>query len=181
MEKFEFHTPENSEGATKELLTEIKKNYGFIPNMFAYMATAPITIEAYLALNDFVTKTSFTPAQQQVALLAASVENDCKFCIVAHQAIGKMKNANIQTLTALGKQQDINDKKDYELVNFVRSVVRNRGMQPESDIERFISAGFTKKQVFEVMLIASIKTLSNYINHVVHPEPNKELLATIGA
>jgi len=36
--------------------------------------------------------------------------------------------------------------------------------------------GFTKQQILEVILIVSIKTLSNYINHLTNPEPNKELL-----
>ena len=101
MVNFTFHTPENTSGPTKELLTGIQKGYGFFPNMFGYMAEAPTTVEAYLALNDLVSKTSLTPAQQQVALLAVSMENDCEFCTIAHRAIGKMKNANEQTLTAL--------------------------------------------------------------------------------
>jgi len=64
------------------------------------MAEAPTTIEAYLTLNSIIDKTSFTPGQQQVALLAASTENECDFCIAAHRAIGKMKQANQQTLDA---------------------------------------------------------------------------------
>lgn len=80
MTDFTFYTPENTTGHTKEILEGIRKGYGFVPNLFAYMAAAPTTVEAYLALNDLVSKTSLSPAQQQVALLAVSVENDCEFC-----------------------------------------------------------------------------------------------------
>ena len=179
MVNFTFHTPENTSGPTKELLAGIQQSYGFFPNLYGYMAEAPTTIEAYLALNELVSKTSLTPAQQQVALLAVSVENDCGFCIVAHHAIGKMKNADEQTLRALSSHSAINDPKDRALAAFTRSVTKNRGRQSEEEIQSFMNAGFTKQQIFEVILIVSIKTLSNYINHLTHPEPNKELLGML--
>lgn len=179
MVSFTFHTPENTSGKTKELLSGIQKGYGFFPNLFGYMAEAPTTVEAYLALNDLVSKTSLTPAQQQVALLAVSVENDCEFCTVAHRAMGKMKNANAQTLTALSSHREINDPQDRALATFAQSVTEKRGRPSETEVQAFLNAGFTKQQILEVILIVSIKTLSNYINHLTHPEPNKELLGML--
>jgi uncharacterized peroxidase-related enzyme len=179
MAKFNFYTPENTTGHTKELLEGLKQSYGFIPNLFAYMAEAPLTIEAYLALNDLVSKTSFSPAQQQVALLAVSVENGCSFCSVAHRAVGKMQGANPQTLAAINAKEPVHNPEDAALVNFTQSVVRSRGWPTESEIQAFLDAGFTRQQIMEVILIVSIKTLSNYINHLTQPEPNKELLSMI--
>lgn len=179
MVDFTFHTPENTSGATKELLAGIQKGYGFIPNLFGYMAEAPTTVEAYLALNDLVSKTSLSPGQQQVALLAVSVENDCDFCSVAHRAMGKMKKANEQTLAAVSSHSTINDPQDRALVAFAQSVTKNRGRPSDAEVQAFLNAGFTKQKILEVILIVSIKTLSNYINHLTHPEPNKELLAML--
>ena len=179
MVDFTFHTPENTSGPTKELLEGIQKGYGFFPNLYGYMAEAPTTIEAYLALNELLSKTSLSPAQQQVALLAVSVENDCNFCTVAHRAVGKMKGANVQTLTALATHAQITDAKDRALSTFTQAVVKQRGRPSETEIHSFIDAGFTKQQILEVILIVSIKTLSNYINHLTNPEPNKELLGMI--
>lgn len=179
MTDFTFYTPENTTGPTKELLQGIRKGYGFIPNLFAYMAEAPTTVEAYLALNDLVSKTSLSPAQQQVALLAVSVENGCEFCTVAHRAIGKMKGANVQSLSALASHSEIADAKDRALATFTKILVGKRGRATEADIQAFLDAGYTKQQILEVILIVSIKTLSNYINHLTQPEANKELLAAI--
>lgn len=179
MVNFTFHTPENTSVHTKDLLTQIQKGYGFIPNLFGYMAEAPTTVEAYLALNELISKTSLTPAQQQVALLAVSVENDCDFCSVAHRAMGKMKNANAQTLTAISSHGEINDPRDRALAVFAQTLTKKRGRPSETELQAFLDAGFTKQQIFEVILIVSIKTLSNYINHLTHPEPNKELLGML--
>lgn len=179
MTEFTFHTSENTTGHTKALLDNVHKAYGFSPNMYAYMAEAPTTIEAYLALDTLITKTSFTPAQQQIALLAASVENECKFCIVAHRAIGKMKGANVNTLTEISSKTKVNDAKDKALADFTRVIVKMRGKPNEVVVQQFLDAGFTKQQILEVILIVATKTLSNYINHFTNPEPNEELVAIL--
>ncbi len=179
MTDFTFHNMETAPEEAKPILEQIHKGYGFIPNLFAYMAEAPTTLEAYLALNGIIEKTSFTPAQQQVALLAVSVENTCEFCAVAHRAIGKMKQANQQTLDAINANQKILNDSDAALVKFTRAVVKERGHLPEKIINEFLTAGFTKQQILEVMIIVSIKTLSNYTNHLTKPEPNDELLAML--
>ncbi len=160
-------------------LETIEKKFGFIPNLFAYMAEAPVSIEAYLALNALIAKSSFTPQQAQVALLAVSIENKCDFCSVAHRAIGKQAGANQQTLDALNTNTPIESTSDQALAAFVRAVVKERGLVSEAVVDQFLASGFTKQQVFEVMVIVAIKTLSNYSNHISQPEPNAELLAML--
>lgn len=176
MAKFTFHTIETASDEATPILNQIQKSYGFIPNLFAYMAEAPTTLEAYLTLNKLVEKTSLTGSQQQVALLSASIQNNCSFCIVAHRAMGKKSGANQQTLGALDAGEKIENAEDAVLSAFTRTVVENRGQPSDEAIEKFLDAGFTKQQIFEVILIVTIKTLSNYSNHLTHPEPNPELL-----
>jgi len=169
------HTLDTAPAASRPLLTGIKAAFGFVPTMFEYMAEAPTTIEAYLQLNELVSKTSFNVSEQQIALMAVSVENKCEFCIKAHKAIGKMKGANVESLAALAEGQVISNSKDRVLAEFVRLVVHERGRITLADQEKFLSAGFTRQNILEVMLIVSIKTLSNYINHLTQPEVNTEL------
>jgi len=176
MSEFTFHTQENTSGQTRALLEAIQQGYGFVPNLFAYMAEAPTTIEAYLSMNELISKSSFSAAQQQVALLAVSKENGCDFCITAHRAIGKMSKANQQTLDAIHNDAEIEDSLDRTLAAYARKVVKQRGYVSDENINEFIAAGFTRQNVLEVILIVSIKTLSNYINHITEPEVNDELL-----
>lgn len=179
MVNFTLYTLDSTSGSTKELLAGIQKGFGFIPNLYGYMAEAPVTIEAYLVLDGLLAKTSFTSAQQQVVLLAVAVENNCGFCSVAHQAMGKMHAANAQTLKAIATYGVINDPQDRALAAFAQTVTKNRGRPADAEVQAFLDAGFTKRQIFEVIMIVSMKTLSNYINHLTHTEPNKELLAML--
>jgi len=179
MANFTFYTIETAPDDAKPMLEQVQQGFGFVHNLFAYMAEAPTAVEAYLALNGIIAKTSFTPAQQQIALLATSVENGCGFCSVAHRAGGKMKKAKQQTLDAVNENQAISDASDAALVKFTQEAVRLRGNLPDESVDEFLAAGFTKQQVFELMIIIAIKTLSNYTNHLTHPEPNEELLAAV--
>jgi len=98
MNNFTFYTPETAPPESKALLSNIQSGYGFIPNLFAYMAEAPVTIEAYVTLNTLIGKSSLSPAHAQVALLTVSLENECGFCSVAHRVTGKKNGVCAQTL-----------------------------------------------------------------------------------
>lgn len=179
MTTFTAYTVESATPEAQKILTNIKAGYGFVPNLFAYMAEAPFALEAYLTLNQLIGKSSLTPAQAQTALLAVSVENGCDFCSVAHRAMGKKAGVKAQTIEAILASTAIEDTKDQALVNLAQTIVRERGWVPETSLEAFFAAGFTKQQVFEVILVVTIKTLSNYTNHLTKPEPNPELLAML--
>jgi uncharacterized peroxidase-related enzyme len=176
---FTEHTKDNTQGETKDLLASIESGYGFVPNLFGLMAEAPTTVQAYLQLNELLSKTSIAMPQLQVALLAASIENKCDFCSIAHRAIGKNSGANVASLDALNAGEKIADDKDRAIADFTISVVHNRGWVPEQDTTAFLNAGFTKQNILEVILVVTIKTLSNYSNHFTKPEANPELLAML--
>ncbi len=61
------------------------------------------------------------------------------------------------------------------MVRFVRTLVTERGWAPEAEVNRFLEAGFDKSNVFDLILAVSLKTLSNYSNHLSQPELNPEL------
>lgn len=176
---FTFYTPETANPTAKALLEKIKGSYGFIPNLFAFMAEAPATIEAYLYLNDLIGKSSLGPQHAQLSLWIASIENQCEFCRIAHQAFAKKFGVNDQTYRAVVNQGDIEDPKDAALVNFTRALVNKRGHLNEEEVRAFLSAGFTNQQVMEVILVVTIKTLSNYVNHLTHTEVNPEIQALL--
>ena len=176
---FTAYTLESAPAEAKPLLQGVTHSFGFLPNLFSYMAEAPVTIDAYLHLNALIAKSSLTPAQAQVALLSVSIENDCGFCTVAHRAIGKKSGVHPQTLDALAHQGEIADPQDRALSQFTRTLVKKRGWLEEGELDAFLAAGFSKQNVFEVILVVTIKTLSNYSNHLTKPEPNPELVAML--
>ena len=79
MSHFPLHTAETAPTAAQPLLQGAERKLGFVPNLYAHLAEAPAALEAYFALSAQFDKTSFTPIERQVVLLAASIENGCEF------------------------------------------------------------------------------------------------------
>lgn len=179
MTEFTLHNEETAPEGARELLNGIQQNFGFLPILFRHMAEAPAVLETLLTTIQLISKTSLTPAQQQIASLAASVENECMNCIVGHRALGKNEKVNEQTLDAVYARHDIGDPKDRALAEFTQSIVKNRGRQTEADVDAFLAAGFTKQQAFEVILIVAYKTLTNYTNHLTNSPADDEMLAML--
>jgi len=165
----------------RAILEGIQSAYGFVPELFAYMIEAPVAVEGYLALNALLARSSLAPDHLQIALLAVSVQNGCHFCSVAHEAMARRASAKRQTIAAIKNGDNIEDPQDMAVVTLVSSIVENRGWVPETVTAQFLEAGFTRQQIFELILAVSIKTLSNYTNHLTRPEPNTELLTMLAA
>ncbi|MGS1116852.1 carboxymuconolactone decarboxylase family protein [Castellaniella sp. UC4442_H9] len=85
-----------------ELLRNVRKKQGRVPNMYAEMVHAPGALSTYLHGYDWFRKeSSFTPAEQEVILLTISRENTCHYCIAAHSMIAeKVFNTPVDALFA---------------------------------------------------------------------------------
>lgn len=45
-------------------------------------------------------------------------------------------------------------------------MLRERGRPDRNHVEAFLAAGFTEKQILDVVLAIAVKTISNYTNHL---------------
>lgn len=168
MSQFTFYPIEKAPKAAQALLADAQQKYGFIPNLLAGFAESPATLQAYLDLGAVLNKTSLTPVEQQVVLLAASAENHCTYCVAAHSLIAKrMVKADADIVKALRELKSLPDSKLNALAIFTRAVVKQRGNVVGNALDEFLNAGYTRQQVLEVVLGVAMKTLSNYANHIM--------------
>ena len=89
MADYIMHTPESAPEAVRHILAGAQQKLGFVPNLYAGMANAPATLQAYLALSGFVEQTSLSPTDRHVIYLTASEVNGCEFCVAAHSMLAK--------------------------------------------------------------------------------------------
>ncbi|MGH9341577.1 MAG: carboxymuconolactone decarboxylase family protein [Acidobacteriota bacterium] len=166
MSDFKIHTLESAPKGSFEILSKAKEKYGFLPNLLGVLAESPSALKAYFTLGGLLEQTSFTPGEQQVILLAVSLENRCEYCVAAHSTVAKMQQVPPGVVEALRNDGSVADPRLRALSQFTRTLVRNRGWVSKEEIEDFLSAGFTRAQVLEVILAVAMKTLSNYTNHL---------------
>ena len=158
----ELKTAEDAPGSAGKMLADVQaKMGGFLPNLYAQMANAPAVLEAYLTLSDILGKTSFSPAEQQLILLTASVRNGCKYCVAAHSSGGRMAKLDKQAIEAVRDGNAIEDTRLQALRLFTEHQIETRGKVEAAAMESFRAAGFTEVQASEVLVGVSMKALSN--------------------
>ncbi|MGZ8257263.1 MAG: carboxymuconolactone decarboxylase family protein [Gallionella sp.] len=168
MSTFKLHTLDSAPIASRPILEAANKGLGFIPNLYAHLAEAPVALEGYKQLGALLEKSSLTPAEQQVVLLAVSVENRCEYCVAAHSFIARnMVKVEGTQIEALRGNATLPDTKLNVLAAFAHAVVRERGwVQGSEALKNFFAAGYTQQNALEVILGVAMKTVSNYTNHL---------------
>ena len=177
MAQFQTYNVDTVKEAGRETLERIGKNYGFVPNLLGTMIESPATTNAYLALGKLFSESSFSAGEQQIISLTASRINECEYCVSAHSTVARSGALPGHVIDAIRDDQPIADERLEALRQFVAQTVNQRGWLENEQIEAFLGAGFTKEQVFEVILGISMKTISNYINHIAQTDLDEAFAA----
>lgn len=161
-------TPATASAQGAPLLESAQKKLGFVPNMHGAMVNSPGLLETYqLGYERFRSESGFTPAEQEVVFLTSSFENGCDYCMAAHSVLADMfSKVPKDTTDAIRAGTTIPDAKLAALADFTRHLLQTRGRPTAEAARAFIAAGFTERQILEVILAIAVKTLSNYSNHI---------------
>ena len=178
MANFTNHTVDSAPAASKPILEGAQQQLGFVPNLYAKLAESASALKAYMGLSGHFEKSSLDPTEQQIVLLTASVENGCEFCVAAHSVIAKnMVGVDAEVVDAIRSRQPIADDRLEALAGFTRQVVRERGWVNGAPADAFLAAGYNHENALDVVLGVTLKTLSNYSNHLTDTQVNEEFAA----
>ena len=163
-------TEANAETIAADRMRAVQAGFGFVPNMYGVMANSPGLLDTYVhGYERFRALSGFTPAEQEVVLLAVSRENGCTYCVAAHSFIAdKLSGVPEAVTNAIRDGQPIPDARLAALHDFTRTMVTKRGLPDKADVSAFLGAGYSERQILEVVLAIAVKTLSNYANHLFH-------------
>ena len=160
----------SAEPKGKALLETAQANLGFIPNMYANMVNSPGLLEAYLTgYASFRNDSGFTPPEQEVVFLTISRENGCEYCVGAHSFLADKKSGLAAEVTdAIRDGTPISDARLAALAEFTKLVSATRGLPSRAATAAFLAAGYSERQILEIVLALAVKTISNYSNHLFH-------------
>ena len=170
MTTFTTHTIESAPAASKSTLKTAKKKLGFIPNLMASMAEAPVMVESYLTMMRLFDKADLSETERQIILMTNNRLNGCTYCMAAHTAVSKKSGVDDGVIEALRSGSPINDPKLEALRIFAVIIHETHGRPTEEQIEAFFAAGYTKQTILEVIVGTSLKVLSNYTTPIVRPK-----------
>ena len=173
MTDFTLHDENTAPEGSKELLAKSKAAYGMIPGLHAVMAEAPGLLEAYQQVHELFVNSSSDKDELTVVWQTINVENACHYCVPAHTGIAKSMGVDDAITNALRDKTALPNARLESLRDFTLALVRERGNLDDATVQTFLDAGFTKRNILEVILGYSQKIMSNYTNHIADTPVDK--------
>ncbi|WP_194850475.1 carboxymuconolactone decarboxylase family protein [Nonlabens antarcticus] len=168
MTTMKIYDKESAPEQSKPLLEKSEKAYGMIPGLHGVLAGSPGILDAYQQLHELFINSNFNEEELTVVWQAINVEHSCHYCVPAHTGIAQMMKVGDEITDALRNEMPLKNAKLESLRTMTLSIVRNRGSITQEDLETFFEAGYEEKDVLNIILGLSQKTISNYVNHIAN-------------
>jgi len=161
--------PGMAKGRAKDLLDDVEKKYGAVPNSFKTMAHSPAGLQGFLDLSGTLEGGVLPFETRYQIALAVSEINGCAYCLSAFTAIGRGSGMKDETL-AMCRTAGSTDPKIDAILKFAAAIVRERGAVTPEDFQKVKSAGCSDEEIQEIVANVALFTFANYINLVIGTE-----------
>ena len=158
---------ETATGQTAEILSNVHKKMGTVPNIVGTMANSPAVANAYLSFSGALAGT-LTPTLRERLALVTGQANDCGYCLAAHTFLGKAAGLSEEE-TIAARKGNAGDAKEASAVTFAKIIVDQRGRVSDQDLNDVRSAGYSDSEITEIIAHVSLNIFTNYFNHVTDP------------
>ncbi len=150
---------------SKPLLDAVQKQLGIVPNSFRVLGLSPVVLQSFLGQNAALGKTLDLKTRERIAIAVAQV-NGCDYCLSAHSYLA----ANMAKLDAAeiahNRQGGSGDPKANAAVAFAVAITENRGHVSDGDFAAVRDAGFSDRQIVEIVAIVAENVFTNLLNTV---------------
>jgi AhpD family alkylhydroperoxidase len=169
MTDFPVHTIESAPERSQPALRQLQGTFGMIPNIVGAMATSPVLINSLVGLFGNVHGGSLTEAQVQVVLLTDAVTNACTWAVAFHTTLALKEGIDAADVQAIRDGRLPKDRKIAALSALAKAMIEKRGRLDDGEIEGFLSAGFGKDHLLEVIAAVAASTITNYTGSITKP------------
>jgi alkylhydroperoxidase family enzyme len=169
MHTFPIHTLDSAPAQSKPSLEALQGVFGAIPNIAGAMSTSPVLIGGLVALFQKVHGGSFSEQQIQVLLLTNAVTNASTWAVAFHTALALKEGVDAADVEAIRHQKAPRNPKSVALSTLARTLIAKRGHLDDTDISRFLQAGFTDAHLLEAITVIAASTITNYTGSVTQP------------
>jgi uncharacterized peroxidase-related enzyme len=169
MQTYQIHTIASAPEKSKPVLEQLQQAFGVIPNLAAAIANSPKLLTAFLAVFQQVHSSSLTEPEIQIVLLTDAVANSCAYAVAFHTALALNAGVSSAETDAIRERRAPRDQRFAALATLAKTLIEKRGHLSEQELDSFVSAGFTKEQVLEVIAVVAASTITNYAGNVANP------------
>jgi uncharacterized peroxidase-related enzyme len=157
--------PDSASAEQQQILANVKKGLGLVPNLVATLVQSPAAAHAYLGFSGALAKGSLPrPLQEQISLVVGET-NACDYCVAAHTLLGGKAGLSPAAVLAARTAESADPKTAAALV-FARKIVTERGHVTDADVAGLRAQGFTNGEITKIVANTALNIFTNYFNHV---------------
>jgi AhpD family alkylhydroperoxidase len=150
--------------AKDEALMQVKSAFGFVPNLMAGIVEQnPAVAAAYLGASAGLEGGLLSATEKQVVMLAVSAFNECHYCSAAHRTSAKGTGVAQSELELIDERQLPSEKRLKSLVEATWALMTDRGWLGTGRLE---TLGVSRPELYELIAIIGLETISSYINQI---------------
>lgn len=164
MTKFTVPTRGEVSESNQAIFDNIKTSLGMMPNLYAVFAHSDTALGNYLALQN--AKTGFSKKEKEVINLVVSQVNECRYCQSAHTVLGKLNGFTEEQIISLRQAKAPFDKKLDALAKLAKAITENKGRASANLVDDFITAGYTKGHIVDLIIAIADKVIMNYLHNL---------------
>ena len=147
----------------EKVLGKYERIFGAVPKLYAEIAEqAPNLLLVLDQIECRLNYSSFTSEEKQILMLYCSLLNDSNVCISFHSEMLNLQGMSSENHELVLSGKLPKDPRLASLVKVAEGLWRNRGKLTQDDISQFENQGYDRKQIFDIIHIISLKTISNF-------------------
>jgi uncharacterized peroxidase-related enzyme len=163
----------------RDMLLEVQRKSGFVPNVFLKLARRPAEFRAFVGYHDVLMLKeggSLTKAEREMIVVATSGANSCLYCVVAHGAILRIyaKNPLIADQLATNWRKADLTPRQHAMIAFAMKVALDSRATDDHDFRELHAHGFDDEDAWDIASIAAFFAMSNRLANAVGMMPNPE-------
>jgi uncharacterized peroxidase-related enzyme len=179
MSRLNVPSPDDVPDGAEGILDNVGAQFGFVPNMFATLASNPTVLDVVMALQGTLSRVLDAKTRHTIAL-AVSQANGCDYCLAMHtyvsSELGGMSSDDID----LARAGSSIDPKRAAVARFAQQVVESRGQVSDADLAAVRGAGYTDPQILAIVAVAVQVLLTNFINNVNQTDIDIPAVSSVG-
>jgi uncharacterized peroxidase-related enzyme len=162
--------PAAANGEVGELLAQLRKSIGPVPNAVRAMANSPALLKGYMGLSSALAGGALAPAVRERLALATAEYNRCSYCLSAHTMVAKRVVKIDDDEIARARSADSADSHVAALLALSDAIARGKGSIDQTVVKTARAAGVTDAEIAEVIGNLALNILTNYFNIVADPD-----------
>lgn len=160
---------DRTSGRVRDLLQTVQSTVGMVPNLLLVMANSPVVLEGYLLLNDALERGILPERLREQMALAVAECHGSQYWVAGHVALGRAAGLSDEEIMDARDGRSSSSKTQTAL-QFACRMIDTRGDLAEEDWVRLRAAGYSDREITEIIAWVCVNTFSDYFAQATQTE-----------